>query len=650
MSSFDQLIENAQSHFLQTRLGREMQEADYIAVPAEIVEIEIPQEDRTWHGKETQKIEKSCQLQAPLSFLLRENSNQAASYELQGAHSPFIALVLGQYGTGKTELIRQLSDLIRGRAQDTAIQALPVSLVRCRLRIELLTEDSNEDQFLDFLFGRFLKESQDHPLSEQDKATLRDLADAIRKGDVFLLLDGLDELVFRPEHHMYFLRQLVRLLYPDSSETVEVPNFRIALSARIEYLASLDPDHRLLRRLLRAHGAGEAAPRLYTVKLDVFDNSSIHDYLLDYPPLGDPFFEFFLQHEKQLGQLRRPLLLKLWCESGGLAAITCGEDLTTEITEGRVFEQYIQQASDVMKDVMPAPATWDIERIAKKSVEIYSIKRTYFEKEEIPDLLSPGDFTSQKNPGESLEEIALQAIHKCPFLQKRADGGVEFSHRSFLEFFTAKGVAWELTENGNPHPFNELVLNVDMRKFLIHFLGEDEFNARAYEAWGLNDSKFIEHPYFSKLQSVHRELLSYMTQPGKLDADVIRKAIKILQERALDPRYLLYAYEAVAIHLRYNIWKSEYQAYIIDFDKALKTRFHWTLEELGGPDPVANDREKNLLLLVERIVHLGENFGFDWMEELTESERFAAFSEHPEYSDCVLRIQEHLSSYREIWL
>ena len=284
MSSFDQLIDNAQNLFLHARLGHELQEADYIAVPTEISEIEFPQAKHTWRTDITHETEISCQFQEPLAFLSSESGDQTVPYEPQAtAQPPFIALVLGQYGTGKTELIRQLSDLIRCRTQDTGIQVLPISLVRCRPRVESLTDDCNEDQFLDLLFGRFLENSQDHSLSEQDKTTLRELATAIRKGSVFLLLDGLDELVFRPEHHTYFLRQLVRMLHADCNGPVENRNFRVALSIRTEYLASLDPDHRILQHFLRLHGSENVASRLYTLKLDVFDNSSIHDYLLDYP-------------------------------------------------------------------------------------------------------------------------------------------------------------------------------------------------------------------------------------------------------------------------------------------------------------------------------------------------------------------------------
>jgi len=641
-----QLLKAARRLFLKTYLGKDVKQEGYIEVLAAAKQANLA-EVRLGEEKEMEAGQASYHLQDPLYFLTGlQGAKLIDRMTSEIVAPPFLALVLGEYGTGKTELFRQLTRFIDVRGGSSGIHALPISLVRSRSQLEELTESCSEEKFLAILFSR-LFEKPSWQDSVAQKETLGRLVERIRDGQIFLLLDGLDELIFEHKYHSRFLRCLVDMLSGSTTQPGLELRVRTALSVRTEYLAAfeLELEHQsYLQRLLKRPTIRDTGLRMYSLELGVFGNAAIHSYL-DARGRGEDF-ERFLLHEAHLDELRRPLLLKLWCD----AREKFGDDFSErDLTAAEVIDKYIESASEAMRAVISAPTTWDRRKIAEKCVELYGQGRTLFRNDEVRFLLEV----------DRIDVLpALQAIHKCPFLQRRTkrarkgrqghvEEGVEFSHRAFLEFFTALGVHLAIDEHDNVNPFNELVLNVEMRKFLRYFMGDDLFKAKARDAWGL------EGPENGELEGLHEILLDFMTRPGKLELAVIDKALKLLGEEGIDPRYQTYAYEAVAIHLRANSWTKEYKGYIDRFKDLLETRIEETVTRLKPQRKWPANQEKSLLLLVERIARLGETFGFEWMEDYLAlghpKKGLRAQFTSDRYALIIGRIEASLKSYREAW-
>lgn len=626
--------------------------APYVKVPARVLQ------DRLEPEEEPDATEPAARATLdPLQFLAGLPAAATDPHlPLDRAPAPSLCLIAGEYGTGKTELVRRVTELLRDRSGEGAPWPLPVALVRCRRRLGLLGESAPEARFHELLYGGIFEQwaSAQPPVAAAGEL-LTAIAGAIRDGRIFLLLDGLDELIFEPSQHERFFRGLAGMLRGEPGDRLAV---RVAVSVRTEYLRSFEGNRPTHIADLVHHALAPQAG-VYYLQLDVFDDSRLRRYLRRRTAHASAIFAALTGDRHRLGPLRRPLLVKLWCDSAPLEEIAAsGRIAPGDLTEAKVFGEYILDASRKMRLETPALHTWDLGKMAVKSVELYREGRSYFRLDELGELLEPRELDPSLRPdaADDPEEAVLQSIHKCPFLIQRRDRGVEFSHRSFLEYFTARGVAKALgQEPPDPGPFNELVLNVDMRKFLRDLVGEERFCHYARLAWGLGDEAGgweLEAPALRpRLEEIHGRLLAAMTEPGSLGEKDLEQAIELLKEPGIDPRYLTYAYEAVSIHLRHHRWRSAYRPLRDRFSSLLHQRLEQLLDSLDGPLPATAVKDR--LLLVDRVLDIGASFGFGWMAGYLGEERIQRLAERtPERTEdeaLIGRINQRLETYRELW-
>lgn len=631
--------------------------APYVKVPARVLQDRLEPEEEPDAGEPAARA-----TLAPLQFLAGIPAAASDPHPpLERALAPSLCLIAGEYGTGKTELVRRVTELLHERSGEGAPWPLPIALVRCRRRLGLLGESAPEADFARLLFdGIFEQWVSDPPRPVAAEELRAAIVGAIREGRIFLLLDGLDELIFEPSQHERFFRGLAGMLRCEPADRLAL---RVAVSVRTEYLRSFEgnrPTH--LADLV--HHALAPQVGVYYLQLDVFDDSRLRRYLRRRTAHASAIFAALTGERHRLGPLRRPLLVKLWCDSAPLEEIAAsGRIAPGDLTEAKVFGEYILDASRKMRLETPALHTWDLGKMAVQSVELYREGRSYFRLDELGELLEPRELDPSLRPdvADDPEEAVLQSIHKCPFLIQRRDVKqqelrVEFSHRSFLEYFTARGVAKALEqEPPDPGPFNELVLNVDMRKFLRDLVGEERFCHYARLAWGLGDEaggwKLEDPELRPRLEEIHGRLLAAMTEPGSLGENDLDQAIELLKEPGIDPRYLTYAYEAVSIHLRHHRWRSAYRPLRDRFSRLLHQRLERLLDSLGGPAP--GPAVKNRLLLVDRALDIGASFGFGWMDGYLGDERIQRLAEStPERTEdeaLIGRINQRLETYRELW-
>jgi hypothetical protein len=135
------------------------------------------------------------------------------------ATPPCITCIVGEYGKGKTELIIQVTRFMLQNIKESKkkVLPLPINLALCRTQLEELNtfEKSNKekvDSFSKLLFNHLSLPSQEIDL----KFIKEELIPEIQKGNVFLLLDGLDELLSHQDNikskHKLFFDYLINFL------------------------------------------------------------------------------------------------------------------------------------------------------------------------------------------------------------------------------------------------------------------------------------------------------------------------------------------------------------------------------------------------------------------------------------------------------
>src|SRR5262249_46959075 len=182
--------------------------------------------------------------------------------------------------------------------------------------------------------------------------------------------------------------------------------------------------------------------------------------------------------------LQRPLLLKIFCDWATMVPNESrAQDLVGLNRPVRLIRSFLEDyVNEDLKDRhldLPeyssrlANYKWDLEKISSMALRLHEECGGLgyeFERARLYDCITIAD-------GDRNVEDALRImVHKCPFIIMLDDKHCAFSHRTFYEFFVASGVASEVEEETVGQEsfgiFDELVLNVDMRKFLADLICE----------------------------------------------------------------------------------------------------------------------------------------------------------------------------------
>lgn len=541
------------------------------------------------------------------------------------AASPSLSLIVGQYGLGKTELVFRIC-----HQMDHSIEtALPVNLALCRERVALLERgDIPAEAMAELLFGRIRELAKLPPSFAMDE-----LLPQIRNGNVLLLLDGLDELVSTPTHHHAFFAGLMTLLN-HRSPAAEEPFYKVVISMRFEYLAGVADDARDLVGRLRVP--------VYYLVLDYLGDRGVASYLEARLPQGNAVFHEIERQRLVIDMFRRPLLLRIFCDLASRTVFDLDGLLKTlreKNSPAALLEAFITAASEDAKLLREqdqlGSVVWDASRLATKSLDLYRNGKTEMTVADLREVIVPllGQITLEEMKTLTPAEV-LKGVHKCPFLrQDKVEVAAEdalvarFSHRIFYEYFTARAMAAEIL---TPSPgarqkkraFDELVLNVDMRKFLHGLLNSDDvWHHETKRSYGLVDrhdlAQWDAHGAtdFAELDARRWTLLQYMTDPEHPPTDT-RGAVDWFLERQrqwLHPRYLIYNYEAVAVFLWYERRNPKLGKLRSDFGEILRGRFDGVVDELRTDPHVATDGARASSLLLERVLDIARRLRYSWV-------------------------------------
>lgn len=594
----------------------------------------------------------SYELTNALIFLTGVDSPYTVPVKNQSyADDPSVSFIVGQYGLGKTELVFHVCHHMEGGS----VRPLPINLGLSHRYVNLIGGDAppTRENFAELLFGQIVSKHE----SELGGSFVEDeLLPRIREGSVVLLLDGLDELISTSKQHNNFFLGLMSFLKDTASEEEELL-FRIVISMRLEYLSIFAPlkEATELVQLINPPKSSDPETPVYFLVLDYLGDSHIEAYLDSRLSIENAFAKV-RNYNRILDMLRRPLLLKLFCDmaiSEGEGIDSILDDLKEHANPASLLKRFVKETSEdpsLNQDQGNlTDFTWDNEKLSDTSLDLYRFGESDMKISDVKKFLKPNKSGRRADEIKDLDAAeVLKSIHKCPFLKQGKpyeaddpDYVVSFAHRIFLEYFTAKAIANELNfpesdaNQERTRAFDELVLNVDMRKFLRGLVKDEELWFReTRKAYGLNDEdewgKYYSSERIEFLNTQRELLLMSMTDPESPPHNepaaewfpLIRKTVEwFLEEEQkclsgsdtwLHPRYLIYNYEAVAVYLWYHRWESETKNTSMKFEKTLSMRLANIMDDLKQAD--AKLRKPNELLL-ERILNIAQRFRYSWVRK-----------------------------------
>lgn len=632
MSHIREFLDAAYEVFSLSKDGRGKRNKHYIPVPAIVTNGRLP---------EASELGSTTRLNNPFIFITSKWFPGEPLYSRQScADEHSITFIVGQYGLGKTELVHQVCQYLLTHDQGAGLAPLPVNLALCRGDVGALRDNMPVEEFALLLFGRIADEA-----GLPDSVVEDEVLPGIYSGEILLLLDGLDELISSPAQNHYFLSNLTRLLAAGPSGQEGEPKFRAALSMRLEYLSAVaSQDASDLAAIVNSSARTGVAMNCYFLKLDFLDDSRVEAYFRARLTNGRDAFEKVKKNRRLLDMLRRPLLLRIFCDLAKLRSSNrlhlLLNDLKDNVHPSRllsIFVDWAQSDERVIKDQKKITSLrWDADRLARSSVKLYEAGKSEMSLEEVEEILRETDpGAPQVGTGErklTPSEI-LDGIHKCPFLWKDAQAGpddgesppvvVRFAHKIFFEYFVAKGIVL-YKEHGDYTPWMNLVLNVDTRKFLRGMINDAEWYERTKKSYALEGDdrcnwRHRDEIDFDELEKERRLFLDYLTDPEDekymRDSDgSLAKAVSgfLDKEEILHPRYRMYTYEAVALYVWFHRWDEQAASISRRFSEILHRRLGEIYEGLlQGESPARNALE----LLLERILHIGQRLRYGWAKE-----------------------------------
>lgn len=550
-----------------------------------------------------------------------------------------ITFLVGQYGTGKTATIRQLIPMVQ---QDGgALLPVGLGLIRPEEPTWQAAISADPASFEQRLFDRFVPEGG-------DAASIRlALQEKIYSGDILLALDGLDEIVTGVEDCKVILQALVQFLLKAPPGWLR-PHFDVIVSVRSEFLCNIGlATVEALREALVEAGMNTADfPAVYLVRLDHLGEPKVKQYL---ERREHAHYRSQLEkNQKLMKLLQRPLLLKLFCDYLDQVGEKSHEPAELE-TPVEVLSAFLRShRSDeiqVSKGGGSLKFTWDYDKLAETAMEIYEKAGGLgyeFRLDRVQDAVSVDPPASDAPPKDFLARVCPLIVHKCAFIIILDDKFCAFSHRIFYEYFVANGILIQMQPYAEQvrtfDRFDELILNVDMRKFLKDLVEKRHKNNPHYSDWqtrtrvsyALGEAhlsqwgEFGRHltyggPDWRRLENLRWRLLQVMTAPEveSNDGEQLLRDAMAEEEGALHPRYRMYNLEAIAVYLLH--WPGK--AYVSDcwerFSKLLEKRLIVTVTELGAGK---EEHKASLSLLLEKCIDIARRLRFPWIRSWSEGE------------------------------
>ena len=415
--------------------------------------------------------------------------------------------------------------------------------------------------FINLLFGPVLTQMA----GVGDDFVETELLPAIHDGDVYLILDGLDELIANSSQHVRFFEGIRALL--TSAEAV--PSlFRCLVTMRFEYISAVDnPSGGRLMDGLNGAGKNPSPTNVHFLHLDYLNDSWICSYLQHRLPQLRGKIDKLKTFPGFFELLRRPLFLQMLCILDDSKKVFKASEIGdasrlirefVEVADGQAFpsgggeapyftecDNFTRQSGFIWnRDLLTAAALDKHDRTGGQFT---------FTTEEIAGFLVPAN-KSEASPHAPTHEEALLGVQKCPYLQQISADHVVFLHKIFLEYFVCRGIVLDLQKSDvGKSAFDRLVLNSDMRLFLRsmvqeHFQDREAWYRRTLNSYALDrpgewmlSARYQFRDIQADLDGIRKKLLDSMTDLRTFDAEVTRATIDEFLKYETDnlhPRYL----------------------------------------------------------------------------------------------------------------
>jgi hypothetical protein len=628
MGALDLLLKTAKDKFL---FGLRKQKWSDPLDPHDL-DLSVKWAEWSWNGH------KKLDTRSPAQIILRNPGD-----------GPSLTLISGQYGMGKTTLIRRLATTPEGRDR-----VLPLTLGWLHKSFHAPSNkpppQHSDEPFRQLLQDYFTPSGEREP-SPDLKRPLQALQGSVRSGEVVLALDGLDELLIDSRDFQRFFAWLANYLLGTRPAQSEI-YFNVVISMRSEFLVSIGKqEHPEMHKIIK--GSFDRCPlpglRIHHLQLEPWSKPTIFMYISKQGiDRWEAEIKANINKDVRLANfLGRPFHLDLFCRM--LADPVFGKSANIQFDSiyapVLLIRKFIE-SHEVTQIKVPDKETdfrWDLDRLAREALRLYQGgARESLGRKHIARCIKPNDPDTQ--------DLHL-IVHKCPFIfmssatetesVPRGETKFEFSHRAFYEYFVTRGIQLTYTEqNGQADPcyssFDDLVLNADMRRFLRDLVEEEhradpnkpDWKTRTQYSYALAPANLAEWPQhnsrqweqeFKQLEEVRFALLEMMTYPEpvaedeKFDLGVYDRPVNDFLRLARDfkwlhPRYWMYTLEGCAVYLTFHRSR-------LDRDK--KNEIEQLIEKRLKVSRDDLRREKNPklaranVLLLERCLDIAERLGME---------------------------------------
>lgn len=377
--------------------------------------------------------------------------------EMLDSPDPRFALILGEFGTGKTFLLHELARRM-GREEGAAL--IPVliemrSLQKQRTLRELVAQHFASREVSRFEVEKFLY--------------------MLREGRIVLLFDGFDELALRVTYDQVLehFRTLV--------EAAE-GRAKVIVTSRTQHFLT---DHQVKQELARR---AEAIPGYRLVQLERFTEAQIRQFLvkrLGSEEAATARLELLRDVKDLLGLSQNPRLLSfiVELEAEKLEAARRGSG---EITSAKLYELLISKwLMGEHERVNPAgaPKGLSMEQLSHGVTELAKLLWGRTERTVSMDELPAGLFEMVIARGEhalDTEKVKHQ-LGSGSLLVRDEDGRFSFVHQSVMEWLVAEDAARHVRELADAAALGQREMSELMADFFIALAGREA--ARTWAEW-----------------------------------------------------------------------------------------------------------------------------------------------------------------------
>ncbi len=369
--------------------------------------------------------------------------------EMLEAPHPRFALVLGDFGAGKTFLLHELAR----RMVKEKHPLTPVLVEMSRLEKQPTIKGLLAQHFANADVGRIDLDAFQYLLAE---------------GRIALLFDGFDELA-------------LRLTYDRALEHFETVveaakgNAKVVVTSRTQHFLT----HQQLRLALATKA--EQVPGYRLFQLEKFGEKQIRQFLgnlIASPDEAEERYRLLDEVKDLLGLSENPRML-------GFIAKIAPEKLRAakaqsgEITAAKLYEILIAQWLDFeFARVNPRGAPSGISRGTLREL-VSKLAGVFWERNAKTLLLS--DFTYLLLADDIEPAVVEHMVASGSLLVRDAEGRFSFVHRSVMEWLVAEAAARELKEEGDTAVLGAGDMSELMADFLISLAGQDQADAWAWK-------------------------------------------------------------------------------------------------------------------------------------------------------------------------